>query len=69
MAKNKDEKMDATVMSGRGRRETGALGPNAEIGRRLRAFYRSVEVEPIPERFLDLLEKLDEAEKKAKDGK
>ena len=69
MAEHKDEKMDATVMNGRGRKDTGALGPNAEIGRKLRAFYRSVEVEPIPDRFLDLLEKLDEAERKTADGK
>ena len=68
MADNKDKQMNATVMSGRGRRNGSGLGPNAEIGRKLRAFYRSVEVEPIPDRFLNLLEKLDEAERKAADG-
>lgn len=69
MAEHKDEKMDATVMNGRGRKESGELGPNAEIGRKLRAFYKSVEVEPIPDRFLDLLEKLDEVERKTADEK
>ena len=34
-----------------------------EIARKLREYYGSVEKEPIPDRFLDLLEKLDEAEK------
>ena len=37
----------------------------AEISRRLKAFYDSVQEEEIPERFLNLLEKLDHAEMKA----
>ena len=62
--------MDATVMSGRGKRSgSGGLGPNAEIGRKLKAYYRTLEVEPIPDRFLELLEKLDEAEQKNLDKK
>lgn len=32
------------------------------IGRKLRSYYDSVASEPIPEHFLDLLEKLDEVE-------
>lgn len=40
--------------------------PNAQISEKLREFYQSVQEEPIPDRFLDLLEKLDEAEEKAK---
>lgn len=35
------------------------------ITQKLREYYDSVEDEGIPDRFLDLLEKLDEAEKKA----
>lgn len=35
-----------------------------EIGLKLRALYASVQEEEIPARFLDLLEKLDEAERK-----
>jgi len=34
-----------------------------EISRKLRALYDSVQNEDVPDRFLDLLEKLDEAEK------
>lgn len=40
--------------------------PNAQISEKLREFYKSVQEEPIPDRFLDLLEKLDQAEENAK---
>jgi len=36
--------------------------PNAQIAMKLRAFYHSVQDEALPQRFLDLLEKLDAAE-------
>ncbi|KXF76203.1 RNA polymerase [Paramesorhizobium deserti] len=39
------------------------LGPNSEIGSKLRALYTSIQEETIPDRFLDLLEKLDQAER------
>lgn len=42
-----------------------ALGPNSEIGSKLRSLYFSIQDETIPERFLDLLEKLDQAERKS----
>ena len=38
----------------------------AVISRKLRELYSAVQDEGIPDRFLDLLEKLDEAEQKAK---
>lgn len=38
------------------------LGPNTEIGSKLRALYTSIQDESIPDRFLDLLEKLDQVE-------
>lgn len=41
------------------------LGPNTEIGSKLRALYSSVQDETIPDRFLDLLEKLDQVERKS----
>lgn len=41
------------------------LGANSEIGTKLRALYSSIQDETIPERFLDLLEKLDQAERKS----
>lgn len=40
------------------------LGPNCEVGTKLRALYASIQDEAIPDRFLDLLEKLDAAEQK-----
>src|ERR1700710_2136895 len=44
-----------------GRTDEG-LGPNSDIGAKLRAFYGAVQDQPIPDKFLDLLEKLDEVE-------
>lgn len=52
-------------MSGR---QDGANAPDGlhhTISARLRQFYNSVQEEGIPDRFLQLLEKLDEAEKRA----
>lgn len=42
------------------------LGPNTEIGSKLRALYSSIQDETIPDRFLDLLEKLDQIEFKSR---
>lgn len=44
-----------------GRAEDG-LGPNTDIGARLRALYGAVQEEGVPDQLLDLLEKLDSAE-------
>ena len=44
-----------------GRAEEG-LGPNSDIGSRLRALYGAVQDEGVPEQLLDLLERLDSAE-------
>jgi len=48
------------------RRSRDGLGPNTDIGAKLRAFYGSVEDQPIPDNLLDLLEKLDQAERAVK---
>ena len=40
----------------------------AVISRKLRELYDAVQDEGIPDKFLDLLDKLDEAENKAKNG-
>jgi len=45
----------------RTRAEDG-LGPNTDIGSRLRALYGAVQEEGVPSQLLDLLEKLDSAE-------
>ena len=42
-----------------------AFDPNGPIGRKLKSFYDVIETEAVPDRLLDLLEKLDEAERKA----
>lgn len=47
---------------------TAAFDPNGAVGRKLKSFYDVIETEPVPDRLLDLLEKLDEAERKAKGG-
>lgn len=39
------------------------LGPTSDIGSRLRALYGAVQEEGVPDQLLDLLEKLDSAEK------
>jgi hypothetical protein len=44
-----------------GRADDG-LGPNTDIGARLRALYGAVQDEGVPNQLLDLLEKLDAAE-------
>lgn len=38
------------------------LGPSGQIGRKLREQYEDVLVEGVPDRFLDLLKQLDQAE-------
>jgi len=45
-----------------------AFDPNGPVGRKLKSFYDVIETEPVPDRLLDLLEKLDEAERRAKGG-
>jgi predicted protein tyrosine phosphatase len=43
-------------------RASDILDPNNQIGVRLRSLYAAAHEEAIPDRFLDLLEKLDRAE-------
>jgi hypothetical protein len=44
---------------------TAELGVNSAIGRKLKAFYDDVASEPVPDRFLSLLDALDRAEQAA----
>lgn len=63
------DKTDMNEMSvPRARRSGGGdgLGPNSDIGAKLRAFYGAVQDQPIPDKFLDLLEKLDQVEQASK---
>lgn len=48
-----------------GRVQKDILGPNCEVGLKLKALYSSIQDESIPDRFLDLLEKLDQAEQES----
>ncbi|MDR7144087.1 NepR family anti-sigma factor [Rhizobium sp. BE258] len=43
-------------------RASDILDPNNQIGVKLRSLYAAAQDEAIPDRFLDLLEKLDQAE-------
>ncbi|MDJ0931046.1 NepR family anti-sigma factor [Breoghania sp.] len=43
--------------------DDGKDATQTQISQQLRSLYQSVQDEGIPERFLDLLQKLDEAEK------
>ena len=48
--------------------EAPIIDPNSLVSRVLRELYDSVQNEAIPDRFLDLLEKLDMVENAAKSG-
>jgi hypothetical protein len=51
------------------RRQEDGLGPNSDIGNKLRALYGAVQEEGIPDKLLDLLDRLDEVERQAKPAK
>lgn len=48
----------------RGRQAAAVLGPNAEIGRKLKQYYESLVTEEVPDRFAQLLSKLESVETK-----
>ncbi len=48
-----------------GGQSPAGLGPNAEIGRRLKQYYDDIVSEDVPDRFADLLRQLEESEAKA----
>lgn len=50
--------------AGRVGKDSNLADPHAQIASKLKALYNSVEREPIPDMFLDLLEKLDKAEER-----
>jgi len=59
-------KMQFANDAGSRRGDADELGANSDIGIKLRALYGAVQSESIPDKFLDLLEKLDEVEQKSK---
>ena len=48
-----------------GRVQKDILGPNCEVGLKLKALYTTIQDETIPDHLLDLLEKLDQAEQES----
>jgi hypothetical protein len=62
--KDKTDMQYATAASGR--RGDDGLGPNSDIGMKLRALYGAVQEETIPDKFLELLERLDQVEQQDK---
>ncbi|MBO0664004.1 hypothetical protein LQ948_15320 [Jiella sp. MQZ9-1] len=63
------EKEDRNVQTGQAAKSlqpAPGLGINAAIGRQLKAYYDDVASEPVPDRFLSLLDALDKAESASK---
>lgn len=65
MSEDNRKKQDMTITQPH-EMKPGSMRPSASISRKLRDFYNAVQEEGIPDRFLDLLERLEEAEKSAK---
>lgn len=51
------------------RRLDDGLGPNSDIGNKLRALYGAIQDEGIPDKLLQLLDRLDEVERQVKTDK
>jgi hypothetical protein len=64
-----NQSTDDKRQGGRAAHAAGSFDPNGVIGRKLKSFYNDIETESVPGRLLDLLEQLDEAERKAKAGR
>ena len=62
----KDKNQMQQAASARVKRGDDGLGANSDIGMKLRALYGAVQDETIPDKFLDLLEKLDQVEQQSK---
>lgn len=62
MSENEDQPKEAGGASPPGRSFGSELGSSSAIGRRLKAYYDDVASEPVPDRFLSLLDALDAAE-------
>jgi hypothetical protein len=59
MTSSKNEELDGHRAE---LRANDLIDPNSQIGVKLRSLYAAAQEEAIPDRFLDLLEKLDQAE-------
>jgi len=63
-----DKKMRSEITGHHSGEGSARPDPNRIISQKLRALYASVEQEGIPERFVSLLEQLDEAERRQKNA-
>lgn len=68
MSEQEDQPKEAAVQPSAARAQGGELGTSSAIGRRLKAYYDDVASEPVPDRFLSLLDKLDAAASKDSNG-
>ncbi|WP_172891480.1 NepR family anti-sigma factor [Cohaesibacter sp. ES.047] len=69
MTRNETKQVDPGAEAGslgQGLRSNDEWNPNDAISQKLKALYTRTEQEAIPDRFLDLLEQLDDAERAAK---
>lgn len=62
--------MNKKSMAGAGRRNSTGdlLGPNSEIGRKLKQYYDELVSDEVPDRFAQLLAQLEQAEPAPKKG-
>ena len=63
-----DKKMRSEITGHHSGEAPSRPDPNRIISQKLRALYSSVEQEGIPDRFVSLLEQLDEAERRQKNA-
>jgi hypothetical protein len=61
MTKKSDQTRRARGGNGKAR-SAQLLGPNSEIGRKLKQYYDDLVSDDVPDRFADLLSKLEQAE-------
>lgn len=64
--RNKGTVMPETQETDASTNQPTDLGSTSAIGRRLKAYYDDVASEPVPDRFMSLLDKLDAAEAKSR---
>ena len=55
--------------AGGGAGPAASLGPNSEIGRKLKQYYDELLAEDVPERFTNLLRELEKSERGASEKK
>lgn len=61
----KTDNMAASGGRGKQGGKADSLGPNSEIGRKLKQYYDDLISEEVPDRFADLLKQLEEREQPA----